>query len=68
MGLVGGWLETRGKEVKIHKGEDGEGAMVMVPFGTVTRSGQHPKTGFGKSQDNGWSEGSNDGNVNKVGK
>lgn len=68
VGLVGGWLETRGKEVKIQKGEDGEGAMVMVPFGKVARSGQDPKTGFGKGQGNGWSEGSNDGNVNKVGK
>ena len=68
VGLVGGWLETRGEEVKIGKGEgDGEGAMVMVPFGKVARSGQDPRTGFGKGQGNGWSE-ANGGSGDKMGK
>ena len=62
VGLVGGWLETRGEEVKIEKGEGiGEGEMVMLPFGQVGHSGQTAMTGFGKGKGYGWPEGSNDG-------
>ena len=58
VGLVGGWLETRGKEVKIGKGEGiGEGEMVMVPNADkVGPSGQDPRTGFGKGKGYGWPE------------
>jgi len=62
VGLVGGWLETRGEEVKIGKGQgNGEGEMVMLPFGKVGPSGQSPRTGFGKGKGYGWPEGSNGG-------
>ena len=69
VGLVGGWLETRGGEVKIGKGEGiGEGEMVMIPFGKPGRSGQDHKIGFGKGRGNGWPEGSNNDNDNKLAK
>ena len=62
VGLVGGWLETRGEEVKIGSKEGiGEGEMVMLPFGKPGPSGQDPKKGFGKGRGNGWPEGSNGG-------
>lgn len=68
VGLVGGWLETRGKEVKIEKEEgSGEGEMVMLPpFGKVAHSGQDHRKGFGKGRGNGWPNSSN--GDNKVGK
>ena len=68
VGLVGGWLETRGKEEKIEKGGIGEGEMVMLPFGIPGLSGQDPKKGFGKGRGIGWSEGSNGGSETKVAK
>ena len=62
VGLVGGWLETRGEEVKIKEGEGiGEGEMVMIPFGRVARAGHDPRTGFGKGKGYGWPRGSNGG-------
>jgi pyruvate dehydrogenase phosphatase len=67
VGLVGGWLETRGEEVTIGKGEGiGEGEMVMLPFGRPGPSGQDHKKGFGKGRGNGWAEGSNGGSDNKI--
>lgn len=46
--------------MKIANGEGiGEGEMVRVPFGTVTRAGQDRRMGFGKGKGNGWPEGSN---------
>ena len=69
VGLVGGWLETRGQEVVIGEGEGiGEGEMVMLPFGVPGRSGQDHKKGFGKGRGNGWAEGSNGGSDNKIAK
>jgi pyruvate dehydrogenase phosphatase len=69
VGLVGGWLETRGEEVKIGKGEGiGEGEMVMVPFGKTALSGRDHRTGFGKGKGNGWDEGRKGDSGNKVGK
>jgi pyruvate dehydrogenase phosphatase len=69
VGLVGGWLETRGGEVKIGKGKGiGEGEKVMLPLGIPGRSGQDHKKGFGKGRGYGWPEGSNGGSVNKVAK
>ena len=64
VGLVGGWLETRGKEVKIGK----EGETVMLPFGKAGPSGRDHKKGFGKGRGNGWSNGSNGDSGHKVGK
>jgi pyruvate dehydrogenase phosphatase len=62
VGLVGGWLETRGKEVKIGKNEGiGEGEMVMLPFGEVGSAGQDHRKGFGRGRGNGWPKGSNSG-------
>ena len=60
VGLVGGWLETRGEEVMIRKGDGiGEGEVVMLPFGRPGPSGQDHKKGFGKGGGNGWAEGDN---------
>lgn len=68
VGLVGGWLETRGEEVKIANGQGiGEGEMVRVPIGTVARAGQDRRIGFGKGKGNGWPEGSNGGSGKQVG-
>ena len=67
VGLVGGWLETRGEEVKIGGKEGiGEGEMVMLPSGIPGPSGQDHKTGFGKGRGYGWPEGPNHGGDNKV--
>ena len=69
VGLVGGWLETRGEEAKIGREEGiGEGETVMLPSGRSGPSGQDPKKGFGKGRGNGWSEDSNGGSDNKVAK
>ena len=68
VGLVGGWLETRGKEEKIEKGGIGEGEMVMLPFGRAGLSGRDHKKGFGKGRGIGWTEGSNGGSETKVAK
>ena len=65
VGLVGGWLETRGEE---KGGGNGDGETVMLPFGRPGPSGQDHKKGFGKGRGIGWLEGSNGGNDNKVGK
>ena len=62
--LVGGWLETRGEEVKIGSKEGiGEGEMVMLPFGKPGPSGQDLKKGFGKGRGNSWPESSNGGSA-----
>ena len=67
VGLVGGWLETRGEEVKIGRKEGiGEGERVVLPFGKPGPSGQDPKKGFGKGRGNGWPEGLNGGGNNEV--
>ena len=67
VGLVGGWLETRGEEVKIGRKEGiGEGEMVILPFGKPSPSGQDPKNGFGKGRGNGWPDGTNGDSVNEV--
>jgi pyruvate dehydrogenase phosphatase len=68
VGLVGGWLETRGEEVKIGKKEGGigEGEMVMLPFGKAGRSGQDPKKGFGKGRGNGWLKASKGGKEDRT--
>ncbi|KAF8809366.1 protein serine/threonine phosphatase 2C [Phlegmacium glaucopus] len=67
VGLVGGWLETRGEEVKIGKRQGiGEGEMVMIPFGKAGLSGQNPKKGFGKGKGYGWTEGSDGGTSKEV--
>jgi pyruvate dehydrogenase phosphatase len=69
VGLVGGWLETRGEEVKIGREEGiGEGEMVMLPFAKTGPSGQDPKKGFGKGRGNGWPDGSTGGSDNDVAK
>ena len=68
VGLVGGWLETRGKEVKIEKGAIGDGEMVMLPSGKPGPSGQDHRKGFGKGRGIGWPEGLNGGSDTKVAK
>ena len=69
VGLVGGWLETRGEEVQIGEGQGiGEGEMVMLPLGRVGPSGQSPRIGFGKGKGYGWSKGSNGSNGEEEGK
>ena len=56
VGLVGGWLEMRGKEVMIGKGEGiGEGEMVMQPLTKFGLSVEEDDKRFGG---NGWPKGS----------
>ncbi|KAF8809345.1 protein serine/threonine phosphatase 2C [Phlegmacium glaucopus] len=68
VGLVGGWLETRGEEVKIGKGQGvGEGEMVVIPFGKAGLSGRNAKKGFGKGKGYGWTDGSDGGTSKEAG-
>ncbi|KAF8162622.1 phosphatase 2C-like domain-containing protein [Crassisporium funariophilum] len=55
VGLIGGWLETRGIEGTIETGKGvGESEIVLLPPDKVGPSGMSPIKGFGKGKGNGW--------------